>query len=733
MQTLPSLLLQTCLIYQHGLLSSEVTIVPIGLAIAQLVTAGVTISLTTLVLSMPTTTIVSTSHAKCSGGETARPAKSSFSGHQCLITAVRTICLLWCRTVAVGVFMTEFHVWTLIVFGVHWCIALLWLVLQDSASELLSGQAAPSPAVSLFRRALVAYLLVFDWPPRYQPKHSGWVLSKGASTATAVIPAAAAGSWMDVIGLGGEPRSVAVALYYGISGVENAAMLSLWFHFAPPSALVPPVARLTTLATCTAALTLGVLCVVASTQGPDEESSSSANVEDPSEQTVNTKPASIPSISGPTTSTPQPPCAMVQEREIRTVVAQVHPVHNSISKKTARLTQSALSMAANHSHPIEPPPPPPPPESTWMEQCRDDESSNSRNTNTLDGGILGSGSGGSCPSPIFNMALSPAVNMSTHPVTIRRSPFRELSSAFTASQVSSSKPSLVKRPYVSSGTQQPLSSTPRVGRLVKTERRRRKRNHHHHNHQRSSCHCRLFDDYGILIKENGTLCSGTKSSSHHSNTLSGQFRIMCAKCLGAHDPLLTTCDSRRRSSSHHQSRTLPSRHHHQTAKMLLDTSICSTTYPSDTEITCTRKSVSSSSSSSSPSETGSMDSDATYTTWPPQAVRVPSMELLMSENGSPWNYVQAWLANANHVHVRHHHKPATTTTKRTTKRLRHHQIRHQTTTNVYSSAYCTVPPRLGQSVKELSLVRRQQTKTGSIASTAVMVEHHYSTPTEIVV
>ena len=61
---------------------------------------------------------------------------------------------------------TEFHVWTLIVFGVHWCIALLWLVLQDSASE--SGIKTPSPAVSLFRRALVAYVLVFDWPPRYQ-------------------------------------------------------------------------------------------------------------------------------------------------------------------------------------------------------------------------------------------------------------------------------------------------------------------------------------------------------------------------------------------------------------------------------------------------------------------------------------------------------------------------------------------------------------------------------------
>ncbi len=723
MQTLPSLLLQTCLIYQHGLLDVDVTAVPIGLAIAQLVMAGVTISLTTLVLSMPTSPAVSSSLKKCStSDEVSSPVNArsgSFSGHQCLITAVRSICLLWCRTVAVGVFMTEFHVWTLIVFGVHWCIALLWLVLQDSASELQSEQATPSPAVSLFRRALVAYLLVFDWPPRYQPKHSGW--GKSGSSVT-VTPAAAAGSWLDVVGLGGEPRSVAVAIYYGISGVENAAMLSLWFHFAPPSALVPPVARLTTLATCTAALTLGVLCVVASTQGPDEETPSVSSVEAPQAPHATKQ---LPSISG--TIGLLPPCTLVQQREVRTVVAQIHPVRSScdtMTVKTARLTQAALTLAANHSHPIEPPPPPPPPpmESTWME-CRDDESSNSRNTNTLDGGLMGSGSGGSCSSPAFNPgSSSPAVNMSTHPVAIRRSPAFQEPSRFMASQISQ-KPSLVKRPYLSSA-QPTSSSTPRVGRQVKTERRRRRRTHHqHHNHQRSSCHCRLFDDYGIFIKENCTL----KSTS--SKTPSGQFRIMCAKCLGAHDPLLTTCNRSRGKKSgvqQHHARTLPSRHH-QASKILLDTSMCSTTYPSDTEINFTRKSVSSSSSSSSGrSSTGSLDSEATYTTWPPRAVRVPSMERLLSENASPWNYVQAWLANANH----NHHgratvgRPSTTTRRtKTTKRL----VPQQAT---YSSAYCTVPPRLGQSVKELSLVRRSGQKAGSVTA---VIEHQYSTPVEIVV
>ena len=132
---MPSLLLQTCLIYQHGLLNADVTAVPIGFAITQLIVAGTTIALTTLVLSMPTSGIIAaapapqpppplaTSSVKCADEEkmiTAFPSRlrqkeeRGCSGHQCIITAVRSSCLLWCRTVAVGVFMTEFHVWTLV-------------------------------------------------------------------------------------------------------------------------------------------------------------------------------------------------------------------------------------------------------------------------------------------------------------------------------------------------------------------------------------------------------------------------------------------------------------------------------------------------------------------------------------------------------------------------------------------------------------------------------------------
>ena len=98
----------------------------------------------------------------------------------------------------------------------------------------------------------------YSWEDCRDLKGSAWPESSAVD----------AGSWLDVIGLGGRLPSVAVALYYGVTAVENAAMLSLWFHLAPASPLTPPVARLTTLASCTAAFTLGVLCVVASAQHP---------------------------------------------------------------------------------------------------------------------------------------------------------------------------------------------------------------------------------------------------------------------------------------------------------------------------------------------------------------------------------------------------------------------------------------------------------------------------------
>ena len=967
MQTLPSLLLQTCLIYQHGVVNVGVTGIAIILAISQLLLAAMTISLTTMVLSTRAVGVATGASKAMADEESGQSAVVKVSsgvvslswlcqptswdktmtsgvsdatvecGHHCVITTVRSACLLWCRIVAVGVFMTEFHVWTLIVFGVHWCIALLWLVLQDSASE--SGLKTPSPAVSLFRRALVAYLLVFDWPARYQSPQQATKNSAGSASATPVETSVikSAGSWLDVIGIGGPPRSVAMAVYYGVSSVENAAMLSLWFHFGPVSELVPAVSRLTTLASCTAAFTLGVLCVVASTQGLDDQQQQ--------QQAPQSPPSSLISVSSvyddrhdfhnppnyskvnPHATLPAPSstistidaglvCPALPPRETLRTVVEVHrntkPVHGgqgvarSAAAVVARLTKSALSVA-NHQHN------PADAASTHVNgttqmweriSVGDDESSNSRNTNTLEGALMGSGSGSglgltlvdSCPSPLpsnlvgdTKTTLAELVASSTWHRQQASSPYRD-PSTFTGSRssfsalaalksnhdclgpvlVSSTPTAMVKRPYVCC----PRSSTPkRLTRrnsscsslpsvnlkavaapgISKASHRPKKASRRHqqqpqpphasrHCRRRGTCHCRIFDfepepsvGLGIFIKENAEkvassslrFSSAAKSSAKtRATTLASsslgrlsqgfetephrQFQILCASCLGGHDPLLTSCSrchdqgeannvkdtaqvkslttSRRRhdvaplsQAAHMKSRTLPAlrksqtQHHHPSHLTAVGStvSVCSNDYPSDTEITCPPASDSSCSSSSSSSESSESQSDATYTTWPP-TLRVPTMERLLSQNDpSPWNYVNAWLANANHAgHSKTKARlmmPSTATShcsanvvtaaagvtisKRrlraaalaaqisqvrapTSKHVHQHQpqrpVAATAATNlgvedIYAS-YCTVPPRLGKSIKELSLIR-----TFAQAASAAAQVQYASPAAEIVV
>ena len=138
-QTLPSLLLQTCLIYQHhGLINiGAPAAVPIGLAIGQLLMCGVTIALSSLVLSTPSAP--SSPAAKCdeeNPNPQPLPARNASSGvwnlsslcqpsapaadpsesedgtipsssYQLAIATMRSVCLLFSRTVAVGVFMVS--------------------------------------------------------------------------------------------------------------------------------------------------------------------------------------------------------------------------------------------------------------------------------------------------------------------------------------------------------------------------------------------------------------------------------------------------------------------------------------------------------------------------------------------------------------------------------------------------------------------------------------------------
>ena len=149
LQTLPSLLLQTCLIYQHhGLINIGVPgVIAISLAMTQLLISGLTISVTSLVLSTPLTTPLSPSSPTPTAWSPASLAKideeappplparnladarwnmaglcqvgpgtgSNYAAHatsairsgryQMAIATIRSVGLLFSRTVAVGVFM----------------------------------------------------------------------------------------------------------------------------------------------------------------------------------------------------------------------------------------------------------------------------------------------------------------------------------------------------------------------------------------------------------------------------------------------------------------------------------------------------------------------------------------------------------------------------------------------------------------------------------------------------
>jgi len=84
------------------------------------------------------------------------------------------------------------------------------------------------------------------------------------------------------------------------------------------------------------------------------------------------------------------------------------------------------------------------------------------------------------------------------------------------------------------------------------------------------------------------------------------------------------------------------------------------------------------------------------------------MERLLSVNDpSPWNYVNAWLANASegnaHWHPAGSRKQRLHTLRPVKNSKSHNGHLHPHARN--SDVYCTVPPRLGQTVKELSFIR----------------------------
>ncbi|ROT78591.1 hypothetical protein C7M84_002698 [Penaeus vannamei] len=118
-----------------------------------------------------------------------------------------------------------------------------------------------------------------------------------------------------------------------------------------------------------------------------------------------------------------------------------------------------------------------------------------------------------------------------------------------------------------------------------------------------------------------------------------RFRVVCAACLHAHDPLLTSCLAHASPPeppvlSGYQTTPLARSH---AARGSLSRSCeglgggSSTDYPSDTEVTATADTLSS----------ASADSHSTYTTWP--VGRGPGMARLLQLHPGSHDYVTAWL------------------------------------------------------------------------------------------
>jgi hypothetical protein len=154
-------------------------------------------------------------------------------------------------------------------------------------------------------------------------------------------------------------------------------------------------------------------------------------------------------------------------------------------------------------------------------------------------------------------------------------------------------------------------------------------------------HDKLMEDsYGILICE-GEGGVSRESSSRQQPPLPKKLRVLCAKCLQNHDPLLTDCLELQDEEEEDRVPPIPS-------FVTLPLPSETTDYPSGTEMTC--------------DDELSVTSTATYSTWPRKGQFLPPPMLTMSSTmtgaqrgGFPREftsreYVRTWLLTSQARH-----------------------------------------------------------------------------------
>ncbi|XP_071538983.1 uncharacterized protein [Panulirus ornatus] len=575
-----------------------------------------------------------------------------------VVVAVTTSCVMWSRAVAVATLFCLHLTWACALVVLHWLAALVWLSLQPELEPVTLG-----PVRRALRRAFLAYLLLWDWH-----------VFRDDATALTVCA---------------RPRLPAA--YYTIAAIQNVAVTATWYTTGRD---VLPVVRTAALSSVLAAQAVALLLLALSylycssllPSWPRDKASAIARTA----SLVIPTAKSAPTI---TFDTQEHNNSYVDFKDVEE--GEVPEVQNKRDEDSNREVVTPLKnmppMA--HSTPRTPLPLPPrlmaahlpptmfsfshdilPPRLAKSERSSTDNGSfNSRNTNTLPtqlppeydllhrahGSFSDSFSSLSCGT--IHRASTTARVMAAHAQDVRaqqRTPPPSIKLTFASH---SSCRNGFCHCKLFDGIESPCDVE------GKDEERKEPQERHPRavedkGYINKGCGGRdlvdnIDDQTGQVMGGMGVLrgtptaVQATCESAPQVAVVRGiqRFRVVCAACLQAHDPLLTRCHS-------HTTPPEPifARCHSQTSPQeTLLSPVChgvplvrcptlsrscvglgggsSTDYPSDTEVTANADTLSS----------ASADSHSTYSTWP--VGRGPGMARLLQLHPGSHDYVTAWL------------------------------------------------------------------------------------------
>ncbi|XP_063598402.1 uncharacterized protein LOC134774962 [Penaeus indicus] len=569
-----------------------------------------------------------------------------------VVVAVTAACVLWSRAVAVAILFCLHVSWASVLVLVHWLGALVWLGLQEELEPTTLG-----PFRKILRRAFLAYLLLWDFH----------VFRDDASAMTVCA----------------RPRLPAA--YYTITAIQNVAVTATWYSAGKATL---PVIRTAAISSVLAAQAVALLLLALSylycssllPSWPRNKASALARTASLVTPCAKVAPPATPPADTPEHHdngsyvdfkdvedgvVPEVSKAKADPEDLREVVLtpmkSLPPIAHSTPRSplplAPRLMAAHLPPAMfSFSHDILPP------RLAKSERSSTDNGSfNSRNTNTLP------------------PQLPPEYDLLHRAHGSFSDSFSSLSCG-TINRATTSARAMASQDPRSSRTPPPTAKVSFAS---------------HTSCRNGFCHCKLFDgiegpcdveeeeeeeeeeegeveqrreaqadpgradeavecdvvrqchEYKTKIQASGVSHifkappEAACESAPRVALVRGvqRFRVVCAACLHAHDPLLTSCLAHASPPeppvlSGYQTTPLARSH---VARGSLSRSCeglgggSSTDYPSDTEVTATADTLSS----------ASADSHSTYTTWP--VGRGPGMARLLQLHPGSHDYVTAWL------------------------------------------------------------------------------------------